>query len=614
MSRKQKKLAALRKQLEEKYAEDPESEELIKTEIENWHKANYPVDPFDRVVKETAQRMKKTGNVGQAVNPALVERSEEKKQTKRKPKPKAKAKKVNAIERFRQELELDKELSPEAREKKVEEFVESLEDRQLFSKKLQKKRADIEKRYPLTDEGKQLVRLITIRALMDEKETFLKGTIERTAVPELASAPDLKTPEQIEREKHARAFDPSKMPIVKEIPNPVAVEDKKSDTPDALVSTEPAPAPVVLPVDPPEVLLRKYYDELVERFKDENLVMAERGHLIDNELRTCLQTIQREIQIVRKLKRESKMLRDKLVLLPKYADHKNDDKLEEEILEMLNRRKRDLDKYYLTSGVDPLEHDKISVDVCQKLVDEYNKMSKQKDFSKRDRDELFSYFKNKYESFVTSYNIVVKYLIYMGSFDMTAFKRYLVQCRVNVVEKNTENPYQAPSIKPGTTEDKLKPSEVKWLENQGFYVAFLSDEYHKEQKGVKLSQKYLTNLRNHVIKTLTKEMLDFKNDFKKTSDKLKIKQKEQDALLLKSYITKINDGTMDLNEDDATDILAALDAINTDTLEHQEQQKKIEEETLDQLPRIDMVESSIIDAPNRPTPENISQKITDGPV
>lgn len=610
MSRKQKKLGALRKQLEEKYAEDPECEAIIKTEIENWHKANYPTDPFDRVVKETAERMKKTGNVGKSVMPNVSDQK-----TRKRTKPKsARVKKTNAIDRFRQELELDKELSPEARETKVLEFTESLEDRQLFSKKLQKKRAEIEKHYPLTDEGKQLVKIITIRALMDEKETFLKGTIERTAVPELANAPDIKTPEQLEREKNARFFDPSKMPIVKELPvekGKEITDDKKSDTPDALTDPTKAtePEPVILQVDPPEVLLRKYYDELVERFKDENLVMAERAHLIDNELRTCLQTIQREIQIVRKLKRESKMLHDKLSKLAKYADHKNDDKLEEEILEMLNRRKRELDKHYLSTGIDPFEHDKVSVDVCQKLVDEYNKMSKQSNFFKQDKDELFNYFKAKYETFVTSYNIIVKYLVYMNSFDMDAFKRYLVQSRTNVVEKNTENPYAAPKITPGTTEEKLKPSELKWLENQGFYVAYLSEEFHKKNKGVKLSQKYLTNLRAHVIKTLTKEMLTFKNDFKKTSDKLKTKQKEQDALLLKSYITKINSHEMELNEDDAEDIIAALDAINTETKEHQERTQEIIDETLDELPRIDMVESPIVDAPHRPTPANISSRV-----
>lgn len=604
MSRKQKKLAALRKQLEEKYAEDPECEELVKKEIENWHKANYPTNPFDRVVKETADRMKKSGNVGKAVMPEpKTEASKPKNKSKNKLK--GKAKKMNAIDRFRQELELDKELSAEAREQKVIEFTESLEDRQLFSKKLQKKRAEIEKHYPLTDEGKQLVKMITIRALMDEKETFLKGTIERTAVPELADMPDLKTPEQLEREKHARAFDPAKMPIVKEIPPEPKIEDKKSDTPDAV--QEPKQDEQIIPVDPPEVLLRKYYNELVERFKDEKLIMAERAHLIDNELRTCLQTIQREIQIVRKLKRESKMLHDKLAKLPKYADHKNDDKLEEEILEMLNRRKRELDKHYLTTGIDPFEHDKISIDVCQKLVDEYNKMSKQSNFFKQDKDELFNYFKAKYETFVTSYNIIVKYLVYMNSFDMDAFKRYLVQSRTNVVEKNTENPYAPPKITPGTTEEKLKPSELKWLENQGFYVAYLSEEFHKKNKGVKLSQKYLANLRAHVIKTLTKEMLTFKNDFKKTSDKLKTKQKEQDALLLKSYITKINSHEMELNDEDAEDIIAALDAINTETLEHKEREQEIINETLDELPRIDMVESPIVDSPYRPTEANISQ-------
>lgn len=603
MSRKQKKLNTLRKQLEEKYAEDPECEAIIKTELDNWEKSNYPTNPFDRVVKETAERMKKTGNVGQSAAPQpKLEGQTQKPRRHKAKKPKSK---MNAIERFRMELEKDKDLSKEAIDKRVEEFVESLEDRQLFSKKLQQKRAEIEKRYPKNEEGNKLVKLITIRALMDEKETFLKGRVERTTAPELNELPDLKTPEQIEREKNMRYFDPSKMPIVKEIPveqPPTEPTDEKGTTPDALQAELPQ-----FTVESDEVLLKKYYDELIERFKDENLIAAERAHLIDNELRTCLQTIQREIQIVRKLKRESKLLNEKLVKLPKYADHKNDDALQAEILEMLNKRKRELDKHYLTTGIDPFEHDKISVSTCQKLVDEYNKLSKQSNFHKQDKDQLFNYFKMKYETFVVSYNIVVKYLVYMGSFDMDAFKRYLVQCRVNVVEKNTENPYLAPKFTPETTVEKLKPSELKWLENQGFYVSYLSEEFHRKTKNVKLSQKYLTNLRNHVIKTLTKEMLTFKSDFKKTSDKLKTKQKEQDTELIKTYLTKINTGEMQLNDEDATDILAALDLINYEKKEEQEQAAKIEEETLDELPRIDMIESPVVVSEVRPTEANVSQ-------
>jgi hypothetical protein len=347
---------------------------------------------------------------------------------------------------------------------------------------------------------------------------------------------------------------------------------------------------------------------LVEKFKDEKLVAAERSRLIDNELRTCLQTIQREIQIIRKLKRESKMLNEKLMKLPKYANHKNDDALEEEILSMLNKRKRELDKHFLSTGIDPFEHDKVSVNVCQKLVDEYNKLSKQSNFHKQDKDQLFSYFKNKYENFVSSYNIIVKYLVYMDSFDMDAFKRYLVQCRVNVVEKNTENPYAAPKFTPGTTEEKLKPSELKWLENQGFYVAYLSEEFHRKTKGVKLSQKYLANLRAHVIKTLTKEMLTFKSDFKKTSEKLKTKQKEEDAKLLQSYITKISNHTMEVNDEDAEDIMAALDAINYEKKEMDERHQEIIDQTLDELPRIDMIESPVVTSAARPTEANISSQ------
>jgi len=616
MSRKQKKLNALRKQLEEKYAEDPDCEELIKDEIEKWHKANYPTDPFDQIVKETAERMKKTGAVGKDVMPDPERKQKSKNKNKNKNKLKNKVKsKMTAIERFRLELQNDKDLTPEAVETKVQEFVESLEDRQLFSKKLQQKRQEIEKRYPQNEDGNKLVRLITIRALMDEKETFLKGAVERTAVPELKEVAEdatLKTPEQIEREKQMRYFDPSKMPIVREIPTAAPETDEKKTTTETETETE-AKTKVEEPtftVDPPDVLLRKYYNELTERFKDEKLVAAERARLIDNELRTCLQTIQREIQIVRKLKRESKMLNDKLTKLPKYADHKNDDALEAEILSMLNRRKRELDKHFLSTGIDPFEHDKISVDTCQKLVDEYNKLSKQSNFHKQDKDQLFNYFKMKYENFVSSYNIIVKYLVYMNSFDMDAFKRYLVQCRVNVVEKNTENPYVAPKFTPGTTEEKLKPSELKWLENQGFYVSYLSEEFHKKNKGVKLSQKYLTNLRTHVIKTLTKEMLTFKSDFKKTSDKLKTKQKQEDTKLLQAYITKISDHSMEINDDDAEDIIAALDAINTEKKEQEEREKEIIDQTIDELPRIDMIESPIVTAPGRPTEANISTPAT----
>lgn len=305
------------------------------------------------------------------------------------------------------------------------------------------------------------------------------------------------------------------------------------------------------PEKTPEELLQDYALEMREKYSKIENVRLERSGIINEELKEYSKLIKREITRDRKLKADLAEKRRELEdrKLPKS-------KINHELEQYKTAREKELNTYFIPHGVDPKEHDDIAIRNSKILFADYLKQKDTEVWKSMEPEMKQEYFKTKYPQFYDSFPIVVKFMIQQGKFEVTAFKRFLEKCRINIAAG--ANPYAQNMPKKGSR--RLTDGEEKWLENQAYYVQYLIEDYRK-RVGQRLTVAEANWLRNKQLEALRNEMMDFRSNFERIAEDLKSKHNDNDEILLKEYIEEIKKGTVELTPDEQENIAFAIEQI-----------------------------------------------------
>jgi len=120
------------------------------------------------------------------------------------------------------------------------------------------------------------------------------------------------------------------------------------------------------------------------------------------------------------------------------------------------------------------------------------------------------------------------------------------------------NPYANNMPKRGTK--RLTPNEEKWLENQAWYVQYLTEEY-RQRVGQRLTTHEANWIRNKQLEALRAEMMDFRSNFEKVAEKLKDTHNENDEKLLLKYLEQVKNGETELTPEEQENIAFAVEQV-----------------------------------------------------
>ena len=359
------------------------------------------------------------------------------------------------------------------------------------------------------------------------------------------------------------------------------------------------------PEKTPEQLLSEYAIEMREKYSKIENVQFERKNIISMELAEYGKLAKREITRDRKLREEKKEKLDEMKNSGRYILEHNKDtskikynmsKINEELDQYFKYREKELNDYFIPHGVDPKEHDDMSIRSAKTVFADYCKQKNTDAWKSMDADMKIEYMRAKYAPFYDAFPIVVKFMVQQDKFEVEAFKRFLEKCRTNVAEKGA-NPYSTQIPKKGTR--RLTLSEEKWLENQAYYARYLVEEYRKnphhhknerDEKGKlkpktsgRLSEKEGKWIFTTQLEALRKEMMDFRQNFEKVAEDLKAKHDENDMKLIMQYIDEMKSGACDLTPEEQENIAFAVEQVLTRKEELKKKIKDIEVQSAQEL-------------------------------
>jgi hypothetical protein len=320
------------------------------------------------------------------------------------------------------------------------------------------------------------------------------------------------------------------------------------------------------PEKTPEQLLTEYSVEMREKYSKIENVQFERKSIISMELSEYSKLVKREIARDRKLREErlektNELKKDRKYMLVYNEDVSkikyNTSKITDDVNDYIKRREKELNEYFITHGVDPKEHDDVSIRNARTVFADYTKQKVTDAWKSMDPDMKIEYMRAKYANFYDAFPIVVKFMVQQDKFEVEAFKRFLEKCRTNVAEKGA-NPYSTQIPKKGTR--RLTASEEKWLENQAFYAQYLVEEYRKRH-GQRLGNTEGNWLRQRQYDALRKEMMDFRQNFEKVAEELKGKHDDNDMKLIMEYLDQMKSGQCDLTPEEQENIAFAVEQI-----------------------------------------------------
>jgi len=323
-------------------------------------------------------------------------------------------------------------------------------------------------------------------------------------------------------------------------------------------------------------LIKKYENEMYEKYNKIEYITIERNNIIKNELTECIKLIKREIFKDRKIKNEIDEKKEELKNL-NYSEHR----IKSEIDKYINTRTKELNTYFIPYGIDPKEHDTMSINQAKTIYADYTKQKNTDMWKAFDEEYKQEYFKNKYPEFFESFPIVVKYMLTQDKFEVNAFKRFLEKCRTNIAKGST---YNNTIPKRGTR--RLTPSEEKWLENQAYYTQYLVEEYRK-RIGQRITPTEANFIRSKQLESLRNEMMDFRSNFEKIAEKLKAEQLQNDNKLLLEYAELLKEGKIELSEEEYENIAFAVEEIIKKKEHLKEKIKEVEKQSEKELLKLD---------------------------
>lgn len=353
------------------------------------------------------------------------------------------------------------------------------------------------------------------------------------------------------------------------------------------------------PEKTPEQLLTEYAVEMREKYSKIENVQFERKSIISMELAEYSKLVKREIAKDRKLREERiekvrDLKKDRKYMLVYNTDPSkikyNTSKITDDVNDYIKRREKELNEYFITHGVDPKEHDDVSIRNARTVFADYTKQKTTDAWKSMDPDMKIEYMRAKYANFYDAFPIVVKFMVQQDKFEVEAFRRFLEKCRTNVAEKGA-NPYSTQIPKKGTR--RLTASEEKWLENQAFYAQYLVEEYRK-RNGQRLGNTEGNWLRQRQYDALRKEMMDFRQNFEKVAEELKGKHDDNDMKLIMEYLDQMKSGSCDLTPEEQENIAFAVEQI---VKKKEDLKKKIKDVETD-------VKQDLVDVESDPMEEN----------
>jgi hypothetical protein len=314
------------------------------------------------------------------------------------------------------------------------------------------------------------------------------------------------------------------------------------------------------PAKTPEEQLQEYALEMREKYSKIEHVRVERAGIINMELQDYAKILKREIGRDRKLTNERAEKTAELTEQYKKQYGRRalnlQSHVEKEVDEYMQVRARELNEFFIQHGVDPREHDNVSINNAKIMHADYLKQSTTEVWKSMEAEMKQEYFKAKYPQFFDAFPIVVKFMIQQGKFEIVAFKRFLEKCRTNVAVGS--NPYANNMPKRGTK--RLTPNEEKWLENQAWYVQYLTEEY-RQRVGQRLTTHEANWIRNKQLEALRAEMMDFRSNFEKVAEKLKDTHNENDEKLLLKYLEQVKNGETELTPEEQENIAFAVEQV-----------------------------------------------------
>jgi hypothetical protein len=367
-------------------------------------------------------------------------------------------------------------------DREIQKYKWHLEDLHLYNQKMENKRRELSFKYDTSDKGLTELRDKIVEQLIEEKKDFF-GLTEKPEV-------------EIEVEN-------PRIPIV---------------------ITEPSDSKNTVSVDleNPDVLLEKFTKSAIEFYNKIDNLMLERNRIIALELKNYEPFIKREVQVTRKLKIETRELIKKYSEMKKYQN--NNDLMMDHIEKILKKRQIELEKHFITNGIDPREHDIKSLENARAV---WRAVQKNRPLMANNTDsEKLNHYREKYQEFYNSFQIVLKYMVLQNQFDEDAFLLFLKKCRDSQIDTKQTAFNQMPNqVRREVTDDqksgKLNEKELLWLENQSYYVEYLAKNIQYKKSGRHVPYNELIFIRNQAFNLLKKEMSDFRKEFYKKDENIK---------------------------------------------------------------------------------------------
>lgn len=407
--------------------------------------------------------------------------------------------------------------------KKVESSI--LEDDIIFNKRVAEAKKILEKEFGTNQESLNKIKNMLIKKMCDEKEEFLKGSISN----------DTNNNKEVEKKRILAMKESGKTDeLVKAI-------DKAADI---FLESSHVPEPkhnMILKTDSDDILLQKYKDEIGERYTNK-LLLKERYKIINIELTQKSMGIRKDIQIDRKLINERESLYKELSTLKKYKNNKS---LLDVDLDNRIKKRRCILEEYRDMGIDPDHHDKISLDLADKIWIDVNDNIKKNpsEWNQLNEKQKLDPFIDKYNEFATSYPIILKYMVFQRQYSSIAFKKFLEKCRRNL---------------PGQMAKHKEILDVRF-QNQAFYIKQLYIE-NKKKMGHHINYKIADKVFNETLSNLRKEKSEFEERYKEIKKKINLEDIDNGKLLISELVTKVKSGYV-LDNEEESDAIKLLEAM-----------------------------------------------------
>lgn len=447
------------------------------------------------------------------VKPFVEEKRKELNSKTKKPRRRNKNKKLDA--RRQQFVKHYKESYPDASDediqRKLDEYTnmegQLLEDDILFNRMIQDERKKMEKEMDTSPETLQKIKQIIVEQKVREKIEFFKGTqYNETDIKEASEM------RRIMEMKESGKMDE----LINMAENVMNQQDKENTGKENMI------------------LNTKTDDELIEDYRkfemnkpmSRKYLLKMRNKIINEEMKRRIIRIRREVEIMRKLKEERKQLEKELSSKKKYKNNKDD--LNEEIEKRLKRRKESLNEY-LETGIDPIEHDTISVNTANTIWNKIIDKVKENIYtwnSLKDKEKM-EMFASKHIQFNTCYPIIMKKMILELLYNEQAFRRFLEKSRKNLPPANAKH---------------AEREDIK-LQNQAYYIQYLYEEQQrsKRSKGY-IDKRISTKIFEDAYSKLRKEKRTFEERYKETKELLEKEKAENSKSILHDVLQNIRDG------------------------------------------------------------------------